>query len=1037
MKKFLFSSLAVLFCLLIFGQDLIAQGGSYYWADDSRMALTASNTHFIVTADDASTLTSVKPQNVVKYESWAHKPYAVVEMANSVTIHELIVELGFDTDEVQVSPGYAISDGFIIYPTRTIVAKLIDKDDTAEMLRLAKRFGMKDIKRKYGTFRMEMENVDQVLDAANALHESGLFYFAQPDFYAPIERFQINDPLFSQQFQMNNTGQTIDGVTGANDADCNALEAWGISLGSASTTVAVIDDGMEDHEDFNNASGQSRYTNGFSPANNGNGDAISGSDHGVACAGSISATHNNIGVRGVAPLANMISVNIFIGGESTQDLADGFTWAKNAGADVMSNSWGYTSCTLNFSNINSAMADANTNGRGGLGCVIIFASGNGYKSCVDYPANNPDVIAVGAFANTGIRSAYSNYGPALDIMAPSNNVGGPGAGVRTTDRMGGPGYNGTNYTSTFGGTSSACPVVAGVATLLLGYDASLTSDQVKNILYSTAIDMGAPGVDNEYANGRVNALGALIAAGGGDPSCTDGVQNGDETGVDCGGPDCPACPTCSDGVQNGNETDIDCGGPDCPACPCDNNLTLTIVLDNYPEETSWDVRDASNNVIASGAYSTANPDGSTVVENICVSDGCFDFTIYDSYGDGICCIYGNGSYTLTNDADGSTLASGGSFGSSETTNFCVTSGGGQTCDAPTGLTSTPSDTEALLSWTAVSGATDYNVRARQVGTSTWTVGNNLGIPVNFTGLTACTDYEFQIQTNCSNGATSDWSSMSTFTTTGCTGCSYVTVDDNNFESGWGIWNDGGSDCRRSANDATYALGTYCVRLRDNTSTSTMTTDNIDLSNYSELTVDFSYYPRSMDNSNEDFWLQISTDGGSTYTTVEEWNTNDEFVNNQRYYDSVIIPGPFTSNTRLRFRCDASGNSDWVYIDEVIISGCTSSPSNNNIGPDTDSVDQPNMVENNVIEAKQPITAVNLFPNPTNGALTVRFTTAKALTVQMAISDLSGKIIQTRQFNTDLGLQEINVDASRLNAGIYFMHIISAEGKVTEKFIVIE
>ena len=55
--------------------------------------------------------------------------------------------------------------------------------------------------------------------------------------------------------------------------------------------------------------------------------------------------------------------------------------------------------------------------------------------------------------------------------------------------------------------------------------------------------MGASGYDNEYANGRVNALGALQAAGGGGgPTCTDGIQNGQETGIDCGGPDCPSCP---------------------------------------------------------------------------------------------------------------------------------------------------------------------------------------------------------------------------------------------------------------------------------------------------------------------------------------------------------------------------------------------------------------------------------------------------------------------------------------------------------------
>ena len=50
-------------------------------------------------------------------------------------------------------------------------------------------------------------------------------------------------------------------------------------------------------------------------------------------------------------------------------------------------------------------------------------------------------------------------------------------------------------------------------------------------------------------------------------TCTDGIQNGNETGVDCGGSDCPVCPSCTDGIQNGSETGVDCGGPDCAACP--------------------------------------------------------------------------------------------------------------------------------------------------------------------------------------------------------------------------------------------------------------------------------------------------------------------------------------------------------------------------------------------------------------------------------------------------------------------------------------
>ncbi|XLS28691.1 fibronectin type III domain-containing protein [Flavobacteriaceae bacterium M23B6Z8] len=100
------------------------------------------------------------------------------------------------------------------------------------------------------------------------------------------------------------------------------------------------------------------------------------------------------------------------------------------------------------------------------------------------------------------------------------------------------------------------------------------------------------------------------------------------------------------------------------------DLTLTITLDDYPEETGWTLQTTGGTTIASANYSAANPDGSTVVENITgLSSGDYVFTITDSFGDGICCQYGNGSYTLQS-SEG-TIVSGGSFGASEATNFCV------------------------------------------------------------------------------------------------------------------------------------------------------------------------------------------------------------------------------------------------------------------------------------------------------------------------------------------------------------------------------
>ncbi len=193
------------------------------------------------------------------------------------------------------------------------------------------------------------------------------------------------------------------------------------------------------------------------------------------------------------------------------------------------------------------------------------------------------------------------------------------------------------------------------------------------------------------------------------------------------------------------------------------------------------------------------------------------------------------------------------------------------------------------------------------------------------------------------------------------GCSIPScvINSEGFETGWGIWNDGGLDSYRA--NSTYSnTGSYSMRLRDNTSTSVGTTDNLDLTTYEEITIDFSYYCRSMDNSNEDFWLQVSTNGGENFTTVEEWNTNDEFVNNEYHNDQVIIPGPFTANTQFRFRADASGDEDFVYIDDIVISGCSSSSSSSSKLTKSTNAFAINEAENEIISKK---TTSVIYPNP--------------------------------------------------------------------------
>jgi hypothetical protein len=101
------------------------------------------------------------------------------------------------------------------------------------------------------------------------------------------------------------------------------------------------------------------------------------------------------------------------------------------------------------------------------------------------------------------------------------------------------------------------------------------------------------------------------------------------------------------------------------------DVKLRITFDNYPEETSWEIKDSNNEIVHSeGTYPT-QPDGSTLNITKTLDSGCYTLIFKDSQGDGICCGYGNGSYELTNSATNTVLASGASFTSEETKNFCV------------------------------------------------------------------------------------------------------------------------------------------------------------------------------------------------------------------------------------------------------------------------------------------------------------------------------------------------------------------------------
>lgn len=124
-----------------------------------------------------------------------------------------------------------------------------------------------------------------------------------------------------------------------------------------------------------------------------------------------------------------------------------------------------------------------------------------------------------------------------------------------------------------------------------------------------------------------------------------------------------ACSTNGNGGNGGNTGDC-----------TDNQLILTLTVDDYGPETTWEVQDDGGAVIYSGGPYEKGIAGTVFRDTFCLVDGCYSFKIMDEYSDGICCEFGQGSYDLK-DQDGNTLASGGAFAAEEATNFCIPENG--------------------------------------------------------------------------------------------------------------------------------------------------------------------------------------------------------------------------------------------------------------------------------------------------------------------------------------------------------------------------
>jgi parallel beta-helix repeat protein len=380
------------------------------------------------------------------------------------------------------------------------------------------RYGLQSIEKASKTTRVSCldsvytlkfsEDVD-VLSLVAQYQNNPAIEYAEPNYIYHVCEVP-DDPYFSYQWALNNTGQT----GGTPDADIDAPDAWNITTGDAGIVIAVIDTGVDyTHSDLMDniwvnsleiLDGEDNDSNGYIDDVIGwnfyddSNDPLDDYGHGTHCAGIISARGNNsYGITGVTWNCSIMPLKALDsdGSGYETDLAEAIYYAADNHADIISMSWGGSGdSTLIHTAINYAASQ---------GVVLVAAAGNSNTNVKSYPAAYDNVIAVAATNSDDEKASFSNWGSWVDIAAPGYEIYSTMPTYEVT--MNDFGYNQDyDYAS---GTSMACPFVAGLSGLILSKTPSLNSTEVTTILKSST----EPVTSDYYIGiGRINAYEAVL-----------------------------------------------------------------------------------------------------------------------------------------------------------------------------------------------------------------------------------------------------------------------------------------------------------------------------------------------------------------------------------------------------------------------------------------------------------------------------------------------------------------------------------------------
>jgi subtilisin family serine protease len=336
--------------------------------------------------------------------------------------------------------------------------------------------------------------------------ESGNSYYESDN---PNEN-QPNDPMFSEQWALNNVGQK----SGKEKADLNALKAWAKTKGSSKVVVAVLDSGVDyTHQDLvtniwhrpdniesyqDDEIGRVNDTIGFNADNN-TGDPMDENGHGTHCAGIIGAEGDNEeGITGINWKVEIMPLKFMGRGGfgSTKNAIEAINYVidrKKAGVNVriISASWGSTMYS-------KALEDA-IRAAGEEGILFVAAAGNSSENTdrsPHYPSSYklPNVISVAALDRNDALASFSNYG------ANSVHIAAPGKEILSTWLKG-------TYREA-SGTSMATPYIAGTAALILSLEPNISVEKLRERLLNSVDKLD--GVNGKtVSGGRLNAAKAV------------------------------------------------------------------------------------------------------------------------------------------------------------------------------------------------------------------------------------------------------------------------------------------------------------------------------------------------------------------------------------------------------------------------------------------------------------------------------------------------------------------------------------------------